>query len=143
MPSYNPGARRRAAFRWCIRLLGRALVERRDAAVELDCQTLRRAGRSADVDRRTCLPSRDDALAILEEGLVARVWPKDLIALRGATRLGVRDRTRTDYLPLRHRLVEPQERRKDWLSALHRFSYPSGRPALLARGPHLRPRTMH
>jgi len=57
-------------------LFGPTLVERRGRlAREQDGQTRGRANRGADIDCRTRIAVGGRALAVFEEGLVARVWP--------------------------------------------------------------------
>ena len=87
------------------------LVNGPDLAVEQDRQTLSRASRSADIDRRTRLAGGGGGFAVSEEGLVARIGPEDLIGLRVVTGLGLSDRAGTNDLPLLHGLVEARERR--------------------------------
>ena len=108
--TYKPGIRR-VAYRCRSFLSGLlpTLVDGRDLAVELDCQTLSRANRSTDINRRTRLAGGGGRFAVPEEGLVARIGPEDLIALRVLARLS--DRAGTNDLPLRHGLLEARERR--------------------------------
>jgi hypothetical protein len=86
-------------------------VDGRDLAVEQDRQTLGRTNRSTDIDRRTRLAVGRFGFAVLEEGVVARIGPEDLVALRVPAGLGLSDRAGTNDLPLPHGLVEARERR--------------------------------
>jgi hypothetical protein len=49
-------------------------------AGEQRAETRRRADRGADIDRQTCIAVGEITFAVFEEGLVAGVWPQDLIA---------------------------------------------------------------
>jgi hypothetical protein len=81
------------------------LVDRPDLAVEQDRQSLSRANRSTDIDRRTRLAGSGGGFAVPEEGLVARIGPEDLIALRVVAGLGLSDRAGTNDLSFPHRLA--------------------------------------
>ena len=87
------------------------LVDGPDLAIEQDRQSLSRANRSTDIDRRTRVAGGGGGFAVPEEGLVTRIGPEDLIALRVVAGLCLSDRAGTNDLPLRHGLVEARERR--------------------------------
>jgi len=77
-----------------------ALIDGRDFAIQQDRQTLGRASRSADIDRRARLTVGGVAVAVPEEGLVARIGSQNLIALRVRARFGQSDGAGTNDLRL-------------------------------------------
>src|SRR5271166_588941 len=117
-------ANARKFSRRSVSLLRSAVVQRRRRlAGEQGGQRRGRAGRGSDIDRRSRVHVGRLALAILEERLVARIRPEDLIAL-SAARTGRRDRAGADDLALRHGLVEARE---GGLSVLLKHKPPSHR----------------